>query len=139
MGPYQLTMDRTLRLFQPRVLEPEIVLEGQWCLLAKHYNENYWHFTYEALDQLWLLETRGYRGDYILFNHDFVKDLVSLLGVGLDRIMWLENLEADRSYLIEELVCVAQDHMDRRKSAPVLVEMSRAPLAILPPHRKTLP
>ena len=136
---YQLSMDMTLRLFQPRVLEPEIVLEGQWCLLARHYNENYWHFTNEALDQLWLLETHGYRGNYILFKRDFVEDLVRLLGIDFNRIIWLEDLDADRSYLIEELVCVVLENMDRRSSAPVVVEMARTLLANLPPSDKRYP
>lgn len=137
--PYQLAMDRTLRLFQPRVLEPEIVLEGQWCLLAKHYNINYWHFTYEALDQLWLLETHGYRGNYILFKRNFIRDLVSLLGISPDRIVWVEDLGTDHTCRIEELVCVVQEHADTRKSAPILVEMAQALLANLPPTDKRYP
>ena len=37
-------------------------LKGQYCILTKQNVGNYWHFTYQCMDIVWLLEKAGSRG-----------------------------------------------------------------------------
>lgn len=129
---YQLKQEPYARLFFPRVSEREVFLEGQWCILAKVYTKNYWHFHYEALDQVWILENSGYTGNYILNKTSFAPELLSLLGVDLGRVLWIEDLDSSLSYKIDRLICTCAARGSMKDAAPVLVEMAQHIVSQLP-------
>ena len=128
-----------LKIFFPPETKKPVLLSGEWCFLAKVWSPNYWHFTYESLDQIWLLEKCGYTGRYILPKEPFVPELTSLLGVAPERIAWREDFNRDETYQFETLVCTELLKDDRRNSAVVLVEMANYILNRLQPGERQYP
>ena len=41
-------------------------MRGQFCVVGKIWSCNYWHFTYDILDQVYTLEKTGFRGKCIV-------------------------------------------------------------------------
>ena len=113
-----------LKMYTPPKTEETIYMPGEWCFLGKIWTANYWHFTYECMDQMWLLEKSGYTGRYILAKRKFSQELTALLGVDPERISWREDFDHEAVYQFETLVCTELLHNDRRRSAPVLLEMA---------------
>ena len=35
-------------------------MPGDWCIPANYYSDNYWHFTFEVMDQIEILEEAGF-------------------------------------------------------------------------------
>ena len=128
-----------LRLFVPPKTEEVVFLPGEWCFLGKIWTSNYWHFTYECLDQVWLLEKSGYTGRYILPKKQFAAELTTLMGIDQDRISWREDFDIQKVYQFETLVCTELINNDSTKSAPVLVEMAREILNHIPPQERSYP
>ena len=121
-----------LRMITAPAAEDAVFLPGEWCFLSKMYASNYWHFTYEVLDQVFLLEKSGYAGRYILPRTPFAADLTALLGVDPGRIAWKEDFDPARVYRFENLVCTELLRDDRKRSAPVLLEAASRMLEALP-------
>ena len=136
---YQIKKHPNLGMIRPAVKEPAVLLSGTWCLLAKLYSRNYWHFTYEALDQIWILEKNGYKGRYILPKTAFSGELLSLLGPDPERIVWLEDLDAQKTYHFESLLCTELLQDNKSCSAPVLLDMARHILSRIPDDHKSYP
>ena len=131
-GPY-------LRMFIPPETEEAVFLPGEWCFLGRVWTTNYWHFTYECMDQIWLLEKAGYSGRYILPKQKFVTELTALLGVEPERIFWREDFDHGMVYQFETLVNTELLLDKRRNSAPVLLEMAGDILRHLEPGERRYP
>ena len=100
-------------------------LKGQYCVLAKQYSGNYWHFTYNSLDIIWILEKAGYQGKYVVPDAGFVSELLQLLDVPPERIISLRYFEHNKIYVFEEvfyIVCVMPDNEKQVYGTPVLFE-----------------
>ena len=82
---------------------PPETLAGEYCLLNRCWCENYWHFLFECLDRVVLMEEAGYRGKYIIPKASFAAPLLSLLGIGQDRCVATTLLQPDRIYAPETL------------------------------------
>jgi len=82
-------------------------LKGQYCILTKQNVGNYWHFTYQCMDIVWLLEKAGYRGKYIVPNKHYCNEILHMLGVVPERIIPLGMFEHNRIYVFEEVFCVS--------------------------------
>ena len=136
---YQFCDAPYLRLFLPPDPKETVFLKGEWCMLSDCWSTNYWHFTYESMDRMWLLEKSGYTGSYVLPKTSAAAELASLLDVGPDRILWREDLDHIAVYQFEMLVCAKLIDADRAKSAPVLLEMAEHILNRLKPERDTYP
>ena len=129
-----------LYLFRPKVIEPELRLEGECCLLDMAYSDNYGHFTFETLDKIWLLEQAGYKGRYILPRTGFSPDLVRLLGIEeKSRVLWSSDLDRSRTYKIDKLICLTSGNGFSMEAAPVLVKMAEQILGHLPTEDKAWP
>ena len=128
-----------LRMYTPPKTEETVYMPGEWCFLAKVWTHNYWHFTYECMDQIWLLEKSGYTGRYILAKQKFSQELIALLGVDPERISWREDFDHEAVYQFETLVCTELLQDDRRKSAPVLLEMAGDILSRIQPGERRYP
>ena len=85
----------------------KIFIKGQYCILTKQYSKNYWHFTYQCLDTVWLLEKAGYKGKYIVPNQSFCNELLHLLDIVPERIISLSKFEHNKIYVFEEVFCVS--------------------------------
>ena len=81
--------------FRLKHATPERVkLAGSYCVLARLYSENYWHFTFLAADCVSLLEDAGYQGKYVIAGTESNLALMHLLGVGDDRIVKLKDINS---------------------------------------------
>ena len=129
---YQLHDIPHLALYAPHAESDAVRLPGAWCMLAKSYGTNYWHFTYETLDHVWLLERAGYRGNYLLHKSAFAGELLGLLGIDPGRVTWIEDLDSATPYEFETLVFTLLADDDRRNSAPVLLQMADHVINALP-------
>ena len=85
-------------------LPERVKLDGTYCVLARLYSENYWHFTFLSADCVSLLEDAGYQGKYIISGTESNLALMHLLGVCDDRIVKLGDLENHKVYEFDELV-----------------------------------
>ena len=115
----------SLKMYMPPKSEDVVFMRGEWCFLGTVWSDNYWHFVYECLDHIRLLEKSGYTGRYILPKQKFAEELTALLGLAPERIAWREDFDHDKVYQFETLVCVELLQNDRKKSAPVLLEVSK--------------
>ncbi len=98
--------------------------KGQYCVLTKKFAGNYWHFTYQCLDVVWLLEKAGYQGNYIIPNKRFCRELLQLLDIGPERIITLNTFEHNKDFVFEEVFYIASDKNHAIYSVPVLLEIA---------------
>lgn len=94
--PFSLKNNRAERIF----------FQGQYCILTKQSASNYWHFTYQCLDIVWLLEKAGFQGKYVVPNHPFCTELLHMLGIVSERIIPLSRFEHNKIYVFEEVFSV---------------------------------
>lgn len=86
----------------------KIFCKGQYCFLTKKYSgNNYWHFTYDNIDILWLLEQSGFQGKYVIPEGDFCREILRLLDITPDRIVIASAFEHNKIYVFEEVFCVS--------------------------------
>ena len=102
-----------------------IFLQGQYCVLTKYYSSNYWHFTYNSIEVVWLLEKAGFKGKYIVPDTEFSSELLQLLDVPSERIITLFAFEHNKKYVFEEVffvISVKPCGEDLVYGSPVLLE-----------------
>lgn len=119
--PYLLSYP--FRLKDP--VPEKIYMKGEYCLMSKMYSTNYWHFTVEIADGVYLMETAGYTGKYIYNETEYSRLLMSLLGVSEDRLINIRDLENHKVYVFETLYDI--NHVGRRSmecSETVLPKMA---------------
>lgn len=102
----------------------KIFFKGQYCILTKQYSKNYWHFTYQCLDVVWLLEKAGYQGQYVIPNAKFCSELLHMLGIVPERIITLSKFEHNKIYVFEEVFCVAFSVGKERYGTSVLLQLA---------------
>lgn len=100
----------------------KVFLAGQYCVLTKRYSGNYWHFTYNNLDVVWLLEKSGYRGKYVVPNAKFCSELLQMLDIPSERIITISAFEHNKIYVFEEVFYIALNGAHEIYSTPVLLE-----------------
>ena len=106
-------------------LAEKVYLPGQYCLLTKIYAGNYWHFTYNSLDIVWLLEKAGFKGKYVVPKHKFCSEILHMLDVPMERIIPISTFEHNKVYIFEEVFYVVYtmpNDKEKINGAPVLVE-----------------
>lgn len=113
--PYKLDNTKVEKLF----------LKGQYCILTKKFAGNYWHFTYQCVDSVWLLEKAGYKGFYIVPNQSFCSEILSMLDIAPERIITLDKFEHNKEYIFEEVFYVMISGVKKRGyDAMVLKQMA---------------
>lgn len=88
-------------------LPEKVYMKGDYCVVAKAFSPNYWHFTFEAADCVYLLETAGYRGKYIFNDLPFARELLEIMGVSSDRLIGTKELEIHKAYVFEFIIICA--------------------------------
>ena len=105
---------RHLVLYPFRLKDPlpeKVYMKGSYCLIAKAYSTNYWHFTFEAADCVYLLERSGYRGKYIYNDLPFSRELLMIMGISPDRLIRTIDLDVHKVYVFETLVDLNHDRL----------------------------
>ncbi len=103
----------------------KIYLEGQYCVLTKQYSGNYWHFTYNNLEIVWLLEKAGFQGKYVIPDTKFSGELLQMLDISPERIVSLKEFEHNKIYVFEKVfyvIAVKNRDEDFMYGSPVLLE-----------------
>ena len=107
-----LAIDPGILNFTMRVdIEPEtaVALEGTYCAVARFWGRNYWHFTFQHLDQIAVMERAGYEGLYVLPDVPFAHELVALSGLSSHRVFWTSEMQDGVAYRFETVLFVHQD------------------------------
>ncbi len=102
----------------------KIVFKGQYCILTKQSASNYWHFTYQCLDVVWLLENAGYTGKYVVPNQPFCTELLQMLDIDPERIIPLKTFEHNEIYVFEEVFCVSFSVDKEEYGSSVLLQVA---------------
>lgn len=100
-------------------------LAGEYCVVARAFGANYWHFTYQHLDQIVLMEQEGFEGTYVIPRSPAAEQLIKLFGLGEERILWLDELEENCVYQFERVCIISQELYDFTRSAPLVFEAGR--------------
>ena len=103
---HALLLSYPFRLRNP--IPERIIMGGDYCLLTKSYAFNYWHFTCEAADCVYLLEKAGFKGKYIFRDMPFAREVLSLLGVAPERLIPTSELKLHTVYVFERLFTLNQ-------------------------------
>ncbi len=125
---YMKFFRQVLLMYPFRLRDPlpeKVYMEGDYCVIAKAFSPNYWHFTFEMADCVYLLEKAGFRGRYIFNDVPFARQLLEVLGVGPDRLLATRELDIHKVYAFERLFDIRQTGMRPAECSPdVLCEMA---------------
>ena len=119
--------DRSVMIpFRLKHATPERVkMDGAFCVLARLYSHNYWHFTFQNADCVSLLEDAGYQGKYIIAGTESNRALMHLLGVGDERIININDLENHKVYEFDELALLCFNGIEHDHSLAAIADISR--------------
>ena len=126
-----LANDPGLLNFAMRVdAEPiaRVDLEGAYCAAARFWGKNYWHFTFQHLDQIAVMERAGFTGVYLLPQTPFSRELVELAGISVNRVLWTSDMQEGVAYRFEKVLFVYPDNYSFRgnvSASPLLRVASR--------------
>ena len=119
--PYLLSYPFRLRDPVPE----KAFMKGSYCAIVKTHSSNYYHFTYEIADCVYLMEKAGYQGKYIYHDTGFSKDLLQMMGIRSDRLINIRELEPHKVYIFEKLYDINHDGFGPMESSKkVLMEMA---------------
>ena len=103
---------------------PSVDLLGEYCAVSRTWGMNYWHFTYQFLDQIALMERIGFKGTYLLPHAPFAIELLGLANIGNDRVLWLDDLDDTMLYRFEKVLVLSQENYCFEQSAPLLIDIA---------------
>ena len=61
--------------------------------LALLWAHNYWHFTFQVIDKITCFEKLGYKGKYLVFDKPFIRQILMMLDIPEERIVFVNNKE----------------------------------------------
>ena len=100
-----------------------IELSGEYCAANRFWGTNYWHFTFEVLDQISAMELAGFTGVYVLQRAPFAPQLLDLLDFDASRVLWIDDLDSMAAYRFEKVYFIrTEDYLfhGNRASVPLL-------------------
>ena len=103
-----------------------VPMPGEYFLGIGLYYKNLWHFTYQTVDKIIAMERAGFQGRYLLVRAGFTEPLLALLGIDLERVEWLEELDPDALYRFEKVYAAElSDIYDSAPSVGALLDIGR--------------
>ena len=103
-----------------------IPMPGEYYLGVGMYFKNLWHFTYQTVDKIMAMEKAGFKGRYLLVRAGFTVTLLSLLGLDLQRVVWLDELDPGAIYLFEKVFAAElPDVYSSKPSVEALLDLGR--------------
>ncbi len=97
----------------------EIEVDKLTCF-ARDWNKNYWHFTFEALPIIFAFEKQGYQGKYLVFENKHTKELLKLLNIPDEKILYFQN---DTLYKVKE--CHVTELLESYRRYPEIIKNMR--------------
>ncbi|HIS36116.1 TPA: glycosyltransferase family 61 protein [Candidatus Scatousia excrementigallinarum] len=95
---------------KPLNLHRDVINEDEICLACFPNGFNYWHFIFDIMPKIMIMEETGYKGKYLVNASGSPKEVLELLGFAAERIIFCERnkvihakklLMFDESYGIE--------------------------------------
>lgn len=122
----RLMMENIVNPFPSNTDEVKKIQIEKCCVLTRCWSSiNYCHYMQECMDKLWAMEECGFKGKYLLFDSEFAKEFIEILGIDLERIVWVDRQKDDILYVIKELHCVENVQGRSKKCAMVLERLSK--------------
>ena len=90
---------KTIEIFPPKFDKEPINVEKA-CNLAICWSDNYWHFTFEIMTKLLLMEKNGYDGKYFLFDRKYIRELLDFFKIDKEKIIYVRE---NQIYKVSEL------------------------------------
>ena len=119
--PYLLSYP--FRLRDP--IPEKVFMKGSYCVIEKTYSCNYFHFTIEAVDCIYLMEKAGYQGKYIYDEKKFSREMLEIMGIRSERLVSTKELVGHKVYIFERLYDINQFGFGPMESSTkVLPEMA---------------
>ena len=90
---------------KPLDLRTNVVEEDEVCMLCFYNAGNYWHFTFDVLPKMMIMEKRGYTGKYVVNINGCVKEFLQMLDIPEDRIIYCPPgmaIKAKKVYMFDE-------------------------------------
>ena len=110
---------------QKQAIPDRVKLDGPFCVMARLYSQNYWHFTFQNADCVSLLEDAGYQGKYIVAGTENNLALLHLLGINDDRIVNIRDLENHKVYVFDKLALISFNGLELDYSLSAITDISR--------------
>ena len=108
-----------------KTIAPVVHLAGDYCAISRNWGKNYWHCTYQLLDQIAVMEESGFGGMYLMPRASYTEELVALAGIDVRRIVWLDDFNPDTLYSFERVFIVAEKAYNYERSAQVLLKIAK--------------
>ena len=80
--------------------------DDEVCVLTRIWSDNYFHFMTEILDKILIMESANYTGKYMLFLSSWAKEIVGLIGINPNRIIWIRKDEDEKILLIRRALVI---------------------------------
>lgn len=84
---------------------------GDYFVASRIWGYNYGHFTFQLASQVAAMEEAGFQGRYIMPKPGFAPELLQLMGVEADRMLWLDDYPSGTVFQFERLVAIYQDSL----------------------------
>ena len=90
----------------PQAGDNETVVKDSVCIIYRYWaGENYWHFLFEAMDKVAIMESIGYDGKYMARDTEMARSFFALSGIEEDRVLWVDDKDDLRRYVFRHAVC----------------------------------
>lgn len=94
--------ERLGKLCIPNDVDP--VLIDNACALVRIWSFNYFHFLVEVCDKILIAEECGFKGQYVIYKNADAEKILTLMGVALDRVIWVEPKDIGKKFLIKKAI-----------------------------------
>ena len=108
-----------------------VEMPGAYCPVARMWGNNYGHFIYQNIGQIALMEAHGFQGKYLIVHSKSNEQLLDLMGLDMQRIIWLQDLDWDTTYRFETLLVAVHNAFDRLTARACVDAASRAGETVL--------
>ena len=94
----------------------DFIYDEYVCPLTRIYSSwSVYHFMYEVLDKIIIAEELGFDGKYMLFRNSYALSLLSLLGIDNSRVIWLDEKDAGKLFMLKKAFDVEGFMLNSRK------------------------
>ncbi|MBE5948034.1 MAG: glycosyltransferase family 61 protein [Lachnospiraceae bacterium] len=101
-----------------------VVEVDECCVLSRDWSFNYWHFTFETMSKVHMLEENGYKGMYMFYESASARELVKLYSLDEERIIWIDCNTTSNCYHIKRMCCVEAIGGEADRNAKLLAGFS---------------
>ena len=94
-----------IRYEKPLNLKKNVIEEDEICMLCFFNAYNYWHFTFDVLPKLLIMEKLGYKGKYLVNPTGCSRPFFEMIGFPEERLVYCKHsdvIKAKKLYMFHE-------------------------------------